>query len=1048
MSNFLDIIQDLVESYDELGSLSFAEELTNLLVENYQNNNLLFILENTHSNSQKNVDKSKILEKNVSKIIDDLDISEEYKQIIKENLLENISEQLELIINTKRKNPDEIEGESDLEQGENTDSEANYSMNNFLNQSNGWLGNNGTQHRFSNPDFSCDCPACCTSLSPDPQNIVTDGNSPTSAESSATVPINSLISSYKWGFSWGDRTISYSFYENDVFGGSYYGSETGVREVSDGIKTNVRSILNWLESVIDVDFVEVVETDTNTMGRMRFMISDAPSYAYAYYPSNDALQSLSGDVHFNGGYDHKSNTNGFQNLPGTHGYMSIAHEIGHAMGLRHSHDGGLDPSLDNNDNTLMGYNFLNGDVSSASTFMPLDVAALQSLYGVKANNNGDDTYFFSNRIDQFTVNGVNSVTSSKTIKQTLVDTAGVDTLDFSQLVGYSAGYRIDLNGEGAITKRDVYRNRNYTVDGVTYKSTSYGTFLAHNAVIENVVNSSSKDVIILNDAANIISGYSSARVTGQDIIYNGTAEDILQLDYSVGEVISSQNGDDRILSLGTNGSITLKNYYLDPNNQIVIRYLDSIDVSLSDAQIWEGDSGISNAMFTLSLSTASSQDLTFYYSTVDGTATGGVDYVAASNQSVTFLAGETEKQISIAVNGDMDFEGDETFFVQINNAPDMVTLLDSQGMGTILNNDTPPGLSIGDITVDENGAGTVMVSLSEAINSVVTVDYSTANGTAIAGQDFNPISGTLTFDAGVTSQAITINNLINDSIYEPTPETFLINLSNGVNADISDGQGTVTINDDDFAPTLSINDISEVEGNAKGKNSTTTFRFDVSLSAASNEIVTVNYSTMDGTANASSDYLSSNGTLTFDAGVTNQTIEVTVNRDATVEVDETFFVNLSGAVNATLGDSQGQATILNDDSKDGGGGGKGGKGGGGNTKPSGSLSADLGLVDIEDTNIDILTGTQGKDTFTLGNSEGAFYTEMGLTDFALITDFNPSKDIIELYGNDGFYRTESYGVGDVQGTAIFYNNEGQDDLIAVLNGVNSLDFASNAVTFV
>jgi hypothetical protein len=111
-------------------------------------------------------------------------------------------------------------------------------------------------------------------------------------------------------------------------------------------------------------------------------------------------------------------------------------------------------------------------------------------------------------------------------------------------------------------------------------------------------------------------------------------------------------------------------------------------------------------------------------------------------------------------------------------------------------------------------------------------------------------------------------------------------------------------------PTLSINNVSANEGNS----GLTPFVFTVTLSAASASTVTVAYATADGTANAGSDYNATSGTLTFNPGITTQTITVNVIGDTIVEPNETFFVNLSSPTNATLAVAQGTGTIINDDS--------------------------------------------------------------------------------------------------------------------------------------
>ena len=110
-------------------------------------------------------------------------------------------------------------------------------------------------------------------------------------------------------------------------------------------------------------------------------------------------------------------------------------------------------------------------------------------------------------------------------------------------------------------------------------------------------------------------------------------------------------------------------------------------------------------------------------------------------------------------------------------------------------------------------------------------------------------------------------------------------------------------------PTLSINNISLFEGNG----GTTAFAFTVNLSAASSQTVTVNYATINGTATPPTDYQAASGTLAFAPGETVKTVTITVNGDTTVEPNETFTVNLSGAANAGIATVQGTGTIRNDD---------------------------------------------------------------------------------------------------------------------------------------
>ncbi len=122
-------------------------------------------------------------------------------------------------------------------------------------------------------------------------------------------------------------------------------------------------------------------------------------------------------------------------------------------------------------------------------------------------------------------------------------------------------------------------------------------------------------------------------------------------------------------------------------------------------------------------------------------------------------------------------------------------------------------------------------------------------------------------------------------------------------------QRIVRLQSDPIIPNLSTGNVSLNEGNS----GTTAFNFTISLSVATSQTVTVNYATADGTANAPTDYQATSGTLSFAPGETSKTVTVSVNGDTTVEPNETFTVNLTGAVNGTIVGGVGTGTIINDD---------------------------------------------------------------------------------------------------------------------------------------
>jgi hypothetical protein len=235
-----------------------------------------------------------------------------------------------------------------------------------------------------------------------------------------------------------------------------------------------------------------------------------------------------------------------------------------------------------------------------------------------------------------------------------------------------------------------------------------------------------------------------------------------------------------------------------------------------------------------------------------------------------------------------------------------------------------PSVVIDDVTVTEGDSGpaaailaTFTVTVSSPSQQVVTVDYETADGTAgAAGGDYvaiNPAQ-TLTFNPGdPLSQTVSVT--VNGDLITELDETFFVNLSNSGNATIADHQGVGTIENDDDTPSITIDDVTVIEGNA-GPASMVAATFTVTVSNPSKQVITVDYETADGTATVlDNDYVPiAPAQLTFNPGdPTSQTVTVTVIADATIEPDENFFVNLTGAANATIADNQGMGTIENDD---------------------------------------------------------------------------------------------------------------------------------------
>jgi len=338
-------------------------------------------------------------------------------------------------------------------------------------------------------------------------------------------------------------------------------------------------------------------------------------------------------------------------------------------------------------------------------------------------------------------------------------------------------------------------------------------------------------------------------------------------------------------------------------------------LSMASVTLAEGQSGIISTTLAISLSAPSYQTVTVNYTLMDGTAITGQDYTAGTG-TITFVAGETRKTVTIPIVGDSLYENDETLTVRLE-APQNATLDASASTATLTvkNDDAMPSLAVANRQVSEgNDTATALnltLTLSAASALLTTVDYATANGTALAGSDYTATRGQIEFAPGETRKTLSIP-VIGDTLNE-LDETFTLALSNPRNAIVSSvaGLAQLTLTNDDPQPVLSLAAVQISEG----QNGNNRAALTASLSAPSGLPVTVKYTTRDGTAKAGSDYTTTTGTLTFNPGETTRQIEVPVTGDILNEADETLTVALSEPQNTQLSATAATATLtlLNDD---------------------------------------------------------------------------------------------------------------------------------------
>lgn len=306
--------------------------------------------------------------------------------------------------------------------------------------------------------------------------------------------------------------------------------------------------------------------------------------------------------------------------------------------------------------------------------------------------------------------------------------------------------------------------------------------------------------------------------------------------------------------------------------------VNPLSLSIGNVSLTEGNSGTTNAIFTTNLSGVSS-----YQVTVD---------TIGSNFDTTLGIYTGSAVNSLTVIGQSD---DALGFV----GPSRVIFSATPG--------TTYQIAVGGFS-SAQGSINLNLNATPTTNPTVTVNYATADGTATtANNDYQSTTGTLTFNPGTTSQTITVP--INGDTVLETDETFTVNLSNPVNAGLTNNSATGTIVNDEVAISLS-NPTVQNEGNSGNVN----YNFTVSLNIPSTQIVGVNYNTSDGTATtADSDYTSTSGNLIFNPGETQKTITVVANGDNKYEQTETFNLNLLTPINASILNSTAVGTIANDD---------------------------------------------------------------------------------------------------------------------------------------
>jgi hypothetical protein len=360
------------------------------------------------------------------------------------------------------------------------------------------------------------------------------------------------------------------------------------------------------------------------------------------------------------------------------------------------------------------------------------------------------------------------------------------TVNSSGLTGINLG-RDRIMGYGVKIKHSnglIYATSGRVVDG---NGNIVSTFASGGATM--AIDKGANRIYFLNE--NSITAYDTitfAKIGSVPISYTGSPSGLVRWGANGLAFRTSTSN-----SSGANGQLYLVQSALISQTAVV-----PTGIQLS-SQAYNVNEGSNNLQVAVTRNGDLSASSTVSYTTGGGTATAGADYTATAG-TLTFAAGESSKTITIPILNDNVFEGTESFDFTLSNptgGTNVNLVYPNTTTVTIADNDGQPFVLGANISVSEPafvGTTTALfnVRLSNPTTQSVTVNYTTANGTATAGVDYIATSGTLTFAPLETTKTVAVQILPDDN-YAESFETFTINFSNAVNVSINNSQMTATI---------------------------------------------------------------------------------------------------------------------------------------------------------------------------------------------------------------------------------------------------------------
>lgn len=314
--------------------------------------------------------------------------------------------------------------------------------------------------------------------------------------------------------------------------------------------------------------------------------------------------------------------------------------------------------------------------------------------------------------------------------------------------------------------------------------------------------------------------------------------------------------------------------------------------SLSGYRVMQGSA---SASITVRRLGGTASGVTVDFATLDRTAAAGVDYTATSG-SLSFGPGIVSRSFTVPLLAPRTPEPDLTLQLALSNPTGGASIgTPRAAVLTLTSRDPLLQFSAGSYTVGETGPkALITVKRSGPLGGVLTVNYATADGTATAGSDYAPVSGTLTFGPRTVAQTFAVP--VSDGALVEGDETIHLGLSNPTGGAALGTLSTaiLIIKTDD--PSLSFS-----KGSYTVSESAPAALIIVRRSLPASRAVEIDYATSDGTAHAGSDYQATSSTLSFEPGVTTRAFVVPILNDTSHEVGETMNLSLTNPVNARVG---------------------------------------------------------------------------------------------------------------------------------------------------